>query len=138
MGLDQWVIAKAHGAEAEEIGYWRKHPDLHGWMENLWDCKRAAAGNPRTFDLEALSDYWCGGPRAGEVEMFNGVHLPLSEQDILSCMEAIREAQLPYTEGFFFGESEDGEEQRQEDLEIMERCLEAVRQGKEVFYDSSW
>ena len=36
MGLGQCVIARGPDGKTEQIGYWRKHPDLHGWMEDLW------------------------------------------------------------------------------------------------------
>jgi hypothetical protein len=109
MGLDQMVAVIIK----EPLGYWRKHPNLHGWMEDLW-LDNGGAG------------------------VFNCVDLPLSEQDILDCMDAIRNDRLPHTEGFFFGETDHSEEQQEEDLRIMEICLAAVRNGKEVVYSSWW
>ncbi len=137
MGLDQYVFAKTRDT-TEEIGYWRMHPDLHGWMEHLWDRKRLAAGNPRSYDIQAILDHFFGGPKAEEAELFNCVDLPLSEQDILDCMETVRKDELPETEGFCFGESENTKQQRKQDLGTLQRCLDAVRQGKEVFYSSWW
>ena len=32
---------------AKEIAYWRKHPDLHGWMENLY---REKGGREKSFN----------------------------------------------------------------------------------------
>ena len=29
-----------------EIAYWRKHPNLHGWMQRLWERK----GKPGGYD----------------------------------------------------------------------------------------
>lgn len=46
-----------------EIAYWRKHPNLHGWMEQLWVEK----GKPMLKD-----DY----------PEFNGVELELTREDI--------------------------------------------------------
>lgn len=38
MGLDQWVYAgKGEYDTSEEIFYWRKHSDLHGWFEDRFD-----------------------------------------------------------------------------------------------------
>lgn len=146
MGLDQWVAIRG---EEELIGYWRKHPDLHGWMRDLWHWKRwtpladSLSSDEAIKDLfrregEAIRKYYRGEATAEEAGIFNQVELPLTEHDILDCMEAIRNDVLPETEGFFFGESDHTEEQRQEDLAIMEKCLEAVRQGKEVVYSSWW
>lgn len=45
MGLDMYAVAVrteqvtddfSFEGEAKEIAYWRKHHDLHGWMERLW------------------------------------------------------------------------------------------------------
>ena len=29
--------------DVEQIHYWRKHPNLHGWMEDLYRAKGGAA-----------------------------------------------------------------------------------------------
>lgn len=45
MGLDMYAVAVSTAqvvddfgfeGEAKEVAYWRKHHDLHGWMERLW------------------------------------------------------------------------------------------------------
>ena len=36
MGLDQFAYSINSAGEKEDIAYWRKHPNLHGWMEALW------------------------------------------------------------------------------------------------------
>ena len=36
MGLDQYAYVLREDGETLEIARWRKHPDLHGWMEKLW------------------------------------------------------------------------------------------------------
>lgn len=36
MGLDQYASIRKDGQEDQEIAYWRKHPNLQGWMEQLW------------------------------------------------------------------------------------------------------
>lgn len=140
MGLDQYayVAAKA-GAQAEyygdenydkddsdptklseprEIAYWRKHPNLHGWMEQLW-LKR----NPGILD----------DPDA----VFNGVELELTNQDIEDLELAVRHAQLPSTTGFFFGQSSDNVYLEQ-DLEFCRQARFELFVGLKVFYNSSW
>ena len=41
MGLDMYAYIARKKSEdfnsAREIAYWRKHPNLQGWMENLWE-----------------------------------------------------------------------------------------------------
>ena len=50
MGLDMYALAtkakpetdvdfSTKNFEQEELHYWRKHPNLHGWMQNLYDAK---------------------------------------------------------------------------------------------------
>ena len=47
MGLDQYATARKGEArtddegytyyeDSKELAYWRKHPSLQGWMEDLW------------------------------------------------------------------------------------------------------
>lgn len=97
-----------------ELAYWRKHPSLHGWMEQLWQRK-----NPE------------------DMSTFNGVELELTWEDIDELEQAVRHGQLPFTEGFFFGKPADNA-YYEEDLKF---CLNAKAElflGLKVFYNSSW
>jgi hypothetical protein len=99
-------------SKPRELAYWRKHPSLHGWMEKLWESQ----GNTGTF---------------------NGVELELSWKDVDNLERAITYGQLPFTEGFFFGEPSDNH-YYEEDLKF---CLNAKAElflGLKVFYNSSW
>jgi len=96
-----------------ELAYWRKHPSLHGWMEKLAERKNL------------------------EYSSFNGVELELTWEDIDELEQAIRHGQLPFTEGFFFGEPADNV-YYEEDLKF---CVDAKAElflGFKVFYNSSW
>ena len=100
-----------HGKRVKEItvelGYWRKHPDLHGWI-----VKNTADG---TDDCEDIS---------------------LDRDDLLKLKAAIENDALAHgTKGFFFGNSyQPGEkdeqgrdvyaEQKKEDLEIVQGALD--------------
>lgn len=97
----------------EEIHYWRKHPNLHGYMERLYREK------------------------GGESE-FNCRPVQLEQQDIDQLALAIINNELPRTSGFFFGESEDTLTERQEDLEFCKVASNAIKEGYTVFYDSWW
>jgi hypothetical protein len=97
-----------------ELAYWRKHPSLHGWMEQLWQRK-----NPE------------------DMSTFNSVELELTWEDIDELEQAVRHGQLPFTEGFFFGKPADND-YYEEDLKF---CLNAKAElflGLKVFYNSSW
>jgi hypothetical protein len=98
-----------------EIAYWRKHPNLHGWMERLWINK--------------------GKPGGGEI--FNGIELELTWDDLDNLERAIRHGQLPDTEGFFFGDPSDNHYYEQ-DLEFVNNAKAEVFLGLKVFYNSSW
>ncbi len=96
-----------------ELAYWRKHPSLHGWMEQLAERKNL------------------------EYSSFNGVELELTWEDIDGLEQAIRHGQLPFTEGFFFGEPADNV-YYEEDLKFCVNAKAELFLGLKVFYNSSW
>ena len=97
--------------EHEEIHYWRKHPNIHGFMENLYREK------------------------GGESD-FNCRPVELTQEDIDSLAKSILDKELPKTSGFFFGQSFGDEEN--DDLEFCKKASEAIKEGYTVFYDSWW
>ena len=120
MGLDMYALTTTEqpdtdfGFKVEEpqaLHYWRKHPNMHGWMEALYR------------------------ERGGE-EMFNCVTLKLTAADLDRLEVDLRNAGLPPTQGFFFGDS-DGSE-TEDDLAFIAKARMAIAEGKTVFYDSWW
>lgn len=111
-------------AKPREIAYWRKHPNLHGWMERLWHSKRNAEGNPVVED-------------AGGMGTFNGVELELTHEDLNELERAVTHGQLPATSGFFFGNPAD-EHYRESDLSFIKNARAELFFGLKVFYNSSW
>jgi hypothetical protein len=95
-----------------EIAYWRKHPNLHGWMRRLWESK----GNE-------------GG--------FNGDELELTYEDLERLELDVIAGTLPSTSGFFFGNDAD-EHYREQDLEFIKNARAELFMGLKVFYNSSW
>jgi hypothetical protein len=59
-----------------ELGYWRKHPNLHGFIVNEF---------------------------ADGIDECQEIHL--SREDLVKTLGAVEADELPHTEGFFFGES---------------------------------
>lgn len=126
MGLDMYAFTtgrsaattpvdfkpNASGQDITELHYWRKHPNLHGWMEDLY--RRKGGRSP---------DFNC-----------NTVELTLADLNELEA--AIRAGALPPTAGFFFGES-DGTE-REDDLAFITKARAALAEGLVVYYDSWW
>ena len=121
MGLDMYVYTTEEKFETEvdfkcdgdnELYYWRKHPNLHGWMEKLYRAK------------------------GGSEDSFNCVNLALTLKDIYALEYAVRKKKLPETQGFFFGQSYDTDRPR--DLEFIAKAHDAIQEGETVFYFSSW
>lgn len=123
MGLDQWARAtkgkvtvddNGHKTYEEEItlAEWRKHPNLQGWMENLWRSK------------------------GGEGD-FNCVPIELTTTELQTLRVYVEEQGLPPTQGFFFGDNSD-EYYKQQDLHFIEQALEHVQRGYTIEYYSWW
>lgn len=102
-----------------ELGYWRKHPNLHGYIVNNF-----ADG------------------------AYNCQPIVLNEPDIKDIIHAIKYDSLPHTTGFFFGtstalDSPSYEEEKQEDIEIFNKALKWLevdepKTHKSVIYQASW
>lgn len=125
MGLDMFAFAvskrdaigefeMAKECEKEELHYWRKHHDLHGWMEKLYRAK------------------------GGDADSFNCIPVQLTVDDLDDLQQAILDDNLPRTEGFFFGDNPPDLETMREDLIFVQKCRMAIKEGKVVYYDSWW
>jgi hypothetical protein len=97
-----------------EIAYWRKHPNLHGWMEQLWQKK-----NPE------------------DVSSFNGIELELTALDLDELEQVLLDGRLPHTQGFFFGNTADNH-YLDNDLAFVQSARAELFLGLRVFYNSSW
>lgn len=100
----------------QELAYWRKHPDLHGWMQQHWAAETGIE----------------------DPERFNCVNLELSAERLELLASDILGGTLPQTQGFFFGRSEGNREEREEDMAFVMKAREAIAAGKRVFYSSWW
>jgi hypothetical protein len=123
MGLDQFAFAVSSNGSKEEIAYWRKHPNLQGWMENLWTSK----GRPGLKEDESSN-------MLGD---FNCIPVELNEDDLDDLEDAIRGSGLPNTTGFFFGSNSDTY-YKDQDLQFIKNAREALDSGLTVVYDSWW
>tara|TARA_A100001515_G_scaffold63847_1_gene50593 strand:+ start:1875 stop:2270 length:396 start_codon:yes stop_codon:yes gene_type:complete len=123
MGLDQYATArKGEGTIDEdgytyykdsiELAYWRKHPNLQGWMQNLYYEK------------------------GGEGE-FNCVDLEIDEEDLDKLEETLDSKELPETSGFFFGNNSD-DHYAEADRDFIVQARAALKQGYTVIYYSWW
>lgn len=127
MGLDQYAYlankANEDWESHQEIAYWRKHPNLQGWMESLWK-RKLHESNKEIPDSE-----WGSA--------FNGVELELTWQDIEELERVVKKRKLPKTSGFFFGDDAD-QHYYQQDLDFIKRAKAELFCGLKVFYNSSW
>lgn len=100
--------------EAKEIAYWRKHPNLHGWMFALYRAK--------------------GGEK--DAKGFNCVNLVIDSNDLDKLEKTIDDNALPPTTGFFFGESTP--DRITQDRDFIKAARQAIADGMTVYYTSWW
>ena len=123
MGLDQYATARRGEAKTDdegytyyedsmELAYWRKHPNLQGWMQDLY--------------------YEKGGE-----EEFNCVDLELTLEDLDALEESLDEEALPETAGFFFG-NDSSDYYAEADREFIREARAAIKKGYTVVYSSWW
>jgi len=102
-----------------EIAYWRKHPNLHGYI------------------VQAFNE---GKDDCSPIE--------LTPKDLNQIADAIEKNELPYTEGCFFGSSEDHEGGKKENIKIFrdaaawldKKLVEGIQDGDwfSIHYEASW
>lgn len=123
MGLDMYLIgevffcgARTRGepkGEYYHLGYWRKHPNLHGYI-----VRHFADNEDKCQRIELTAD------------------------DIRQIIDAVKARLLPQTTGFFFGKSDGSEyESDLEILTAALAWLEAEvppMQWRSVYYQASW
>jgi hypothetical protein len=100
-----------------EIAYWRKHPNLHGWMAQLWLRRE--------------------GNALRETDNFNGIEMELTAEDLDDLEAAVKARELPSTSGFFFGNDAD-QHYYKDDLKFIQEARAEMFLGLKVFYNSSW
>jgi hypothetical protein len=102
-------------AKPRQIAYWRKHPNLHGWMEKLAEAKGL------------------------EYDSFNGIELELTWGEIDMLEQDIKNGNLAKldTTGFFFGKPSDSY-YKEQDLKFCSDAKADLFLGLQVFYNSSW
>lgn len=98
----------------DELFYWRKHHDLHGWMEQLYRTK------------------------GGDAESFNCVPVRLTMEDLDQLEEDVLLFRLPKTQGFFFGTNPPDFDSMETDMQFIAKAKSAIASGDAVYYDSWW
>jgi hypothetical protein len=119
-----WTVTTK--TKPRDIAYWRKHPNLQGWMQRLWLQKNGFAVNS--------TDQFIGNKVPPN---FNGIELELTREDIDCLEQDIQNRKLPFTQGFFFGSPAD-DYYREQDLKFCREARAELFLGLKVFYNSSW
>jgi len=114
--IGDFEIARSEedSAKVEELYYWRKHHDLHGWMERLYRLK------------------------GGTKESFNCVSVRLTMVDLNALENDVLNNLLPETQGFFFGTNPPDDYTKNQDMEFIAKAKVAIAGGDAVYYDSWW
>ena len=113
---DLTIRSKEDGRQydLDELWYWRKHHDLHGWMEKLYRNK------------------------GGTAQSFNCVPVRLYSHDLDALQFDLLNSALPETTGFFFGNNPPDLDSLSEDLKFIQKARDAIACGDAVYYDSWW
>lgn len=126
MGLDMYLVGRKYffdrntriedGLSVDEItvelGYWRKHPNLHGYIVNTF-----AGGHDKCQDIS------------------------LDASDLKKILSASESDELPPTEGFFFGISQpEDKDQTREIMTKAIKWIETKEENcsRNVKYFASW
>jgi hypothetical protein len=119
--VDDDLLITVFADASNDFFYWRKHPAIHSWMENLY------------YDR-------------GGIGTFNGVPLYLDKDNLRSLKRDIVRGRLNYdAAGFFFGnsakpDSQEGYIELRRDLEFVNKALQQIKENPDIVfvYDSSW
>jgi hypothetical protein len=117
MGLDMFLFGVVddndeYGAR-NELAYWRKHPNLHGYIVQAFangvdECQK----------------------------------IPLTAENLKQIILAVKDKNLPNTTGFFFGQSYGDKEELESDLNKLAEALDWLNnnfdENRAVYYRASW
>jgi hypothetical protein len=132
MGLDQYLYAVKEPMPLDEtkrakwwdenismvndtqVYYWRKHANLNGYMESLFKEK----GSNGDFNCECME---------------------LTASDLEKIIRRlVNRESFPYATGFFWGTSEDSEEEMLQDLKAFTHAYVEMKAGKFIYYSANW
>jgi len=146
MGLDQYAytIDADKNVAIEEIqelinsgggtfvGEWRKHPNLEGWMADLWHTRQG-----ETVLDGIANDRLPRNTAQNYPKEFNCELLELFTSDIDRLENAITKNSLTEHSGFFFGTPSDSY-YKESDIKFIRAARKEIESGNRVFYTSWW
>lgn len=136
MVLDAWIYTRGapefeyDDGPTDIIAYFRKHPNLHGWMEHLWLKKNG-------IPIDSGDQFIEG--KYPPYDDFNGKEVELTRDDINQLEKDVVSGKMKelQTTGFFFGTPSDDYYQKT----LLDACNDArwrLFLKQRVFYNSSW
>lgn len=123
MGLDMYAFTTSsvpstptdfEPSDCRQIHEWRKHPNLHGWMQRLYRAK------------------------GGQDDDFNCATLMLTAYDLDVLELTLKARRLPETHGPFFGTSFGDQSEYDDDMDFIAKAREAIANGDTVYYWAWW
>lgn len=147
MGLDQYAYAVEieksatiqdvrevinSDAGPEQIGEWRKHPNLEGWMSDLWHARQ------QETVLDGIVKGRLPGNTAPDYPKdFNCEYVELFSSDLDRLERLVISGDLPKTGGFFWGSDSD-DYYKESDREFIRAARKQIASGSRIFYSSWW
>lgn len=118
MGLDQYAGSRE----------WRKHARLQQFMATIWQEQNPKNKNPGSYNL---------GFNAGDEPVY------LTKDVVKRLEQQVNNGFLDYfcPDGFFWGQQfqeESVKEYKEQDLEFIKECKEALKEGEVLTYECSW
>lgn len=109
MGLDMYLEGVLESSRVVELGYWRKHPNLHGYIvktfaQGIDECQK----------------------------------IPLTANDLQNILTASEENRLPFTTGFFFGVSDPEHKQETKEILTNAIAWLKENPNRTLYYQASW
>lgn len=116
MGLDMYFFTQKPDCDPhcpkEEIAYFRKHSDLHGWMDEEW---RKLYGDDIDFNCE---------------------YLEITEDMLKRLSDYLKLPEKKHYKGFFWGTSTD--EDWKETKKLIPELKKRMKNGERIYYYSWW
>lgn len=118
MGLDMYFYKVKDGVR-EEFGYYRKHYDLHDWMEKRWNNKGLNLSRDDDGINKSNVDFLC-------------IPFELTENDLVDLRKWVMGLNYQvWLSGFA-----NVKEYRQRDLNLIKKARQAIKDGYTVLYFS--
>ena len=142
MGLDMtffeiWGLCPHCGQfQREELHYFRKHADLHGWLYDQWEQNKAELNYSITNEDDDIQTLRNVGEDS-EYDEFNCCYMLITKDVLNKVKRYVKAGKYRKYEGFFWGES-DAEQWEETESKLIPEIEEAFKRKHMVFYHPWW